>query len=677
MLENESDALITLGMLLRRNRTPQLQREVERILRSGLSSGRKIEAIRRLDAERGGPETTDAPGDGEVRGSSGEAAPGDDQAPHPAGPPAAGPVPAGPAPSGSAASSPAGPKPEHRPGSRPDPGSRRQKNTSAPRQPGPAGHRSDRVGEVLATYRERILASGIDENRARLKRVPAKASLFRFVFSEYGRLRRFGRDRRVLSPRLFPPGVRVHRDAVEALETALKPAAPRLLELLEPALSDGWLLLSKRSYNLLVTLRELCRAIAATDFASLQLDDPELIDRLEHVEIPFLVLRSDPEYPSLLVSAFRTLAGNSRTADRRYADAPELIRRLLSDDGTLPSLRDVLLGLNMVRSRCCLDPEELVDPDTGPLVDSERFRCDPPIGIRIDEHVRKALARLIVLRNQVREIARVRTFLEPSPGEPAELLLADLYDSRNTRNPSGRRFQTDRKNITLFLSGFLDSFLAAFERILDGDLVTLSGKSGRMFEPGLFGRDILRLRQIAQRFRHLAYSVPGFSSERFLRLSASGIGVSGAESEIILFVQEVAAILREIARKLTVILARRIPSGGDVPEARPGQENRPAADSGPSFPPVGGMILQGRPARLPFENERIASPPFLNGRRGAEALASAVSICYAFCREVQDRPLAALLKRERGAAAELRGILDLLERIAPPETYRQARDREL
>jgi hypothetical protein len=52
-----------------------------------------------------------------------------------------------------------------------------------------------------------------------------------------------------------------------------------------------------------------------------------------------------------------------------------LVKMVLTKDGTMPSLYNYFLGLNMLKYRRYLTMNDLIREDAGPVVDSTEFDC--------------------------------------------------------------------------------------------------------------------------------------------------------------------------------------------------------------------------------------------------------------------------------------------------------------
>ena len=100
-----------------------------------------------------------------------------------------------------------------------------------------------------------------------IKKPIQSCSFFKYIFTEYRRVREFGRKTYVLEARLLPPGIRLDPHLPAFLAKEILTTAAELSLRLDPVVEHGWLHLTPKQYNLLVLLKRLADRVRAVEFA--------------------------------------------------------------------------------------------------------------------------------------------------------------------------------------------------------------------------------------------------------------------------------------------------------------------------------------------------------------------------------------------------------------------------
>ncbi|MBA7538551.1 hypothetical protein ES705_30828 [subsurface metagenome] len=85
------------------------------------------------------------------------------------------------------------------------------------------------------------------------------------------------------------------------------------------------------------------------------------------------------------------------------------------------------------------------------------------------------------------------------------------------------------------------------------------------------------------------------------------------------------------------------------------------------------IILRGKSFSLPYEEEVIKSGTITNGRTVLEALTMVISMSFLAAIFFNDQNTTSLLIHEQEIDQKIRSKLEILERIADPETYLELR----
>ena len=212
-------------------------------------------------------------------------------------------------------------------------------------------------------------------------------SYFSFLLREYGRVRQFGRRTHVLDAGIWPPGIKLDPNLPSFLVKQLQAWAGELSPRLQVVVDHGWLHLTPRQYNHIVLVKRLSDRIQSFDFLHLNLRDMDLIDRLKRIESLFLMLHYHGETVGTVLAALRTFYEKQHDPEPEIERTHSLVARLLSQDITLPSLYNCLIGLNIFKRRRFLTMSDLVREGLGEMVDGRGFDCDAQVRTRMDGYI--------------------------------------------------------------------------------------------------------------------------------------------------------------------------------------------------------------------------------------------------------------------------------------------------
>ncbi len=475
-------------------------------------------------------------------------------------------------------------------------------------------------------------------------------SYIAYVFREYARVREFGRRSHVLEAGLWPPGIRLDRRLAAFLVEQVQIWAIELSGRLAPVLENGWVHLTPRQYNLLVLLKRLCDRLSAFEFPRLNLRDRNLVDRVRRIESLFLMLHYDPETLGVILAGLRVYHEKRQEGSEQVEASQALAIRLLTEDDTLPSLFNCLVGFNILKHRRFLVLSDLMRPGLGDMVDASRFDCDSRIQERIDGYVADTLATLSQMNEQLQEARRVNRYISlDEQARPRTAALWGVYKAGETREPLD--FEADQENLVLLLSRLIRGFDRTYSALLGGVCLLSHGEKASIFSRAFFELDLTRLRSLAGRLENDVFRLTRFPLRRFLRLKSNRKEAVGGEGEVADLIRETVGCLVDIGQTVSKVLALRSrPSGG------------PAGEE-----PLQPVILQGKPFVLPHENERFRPGTDLAGRTVSEALVSAVTVCFTAGMLFHDDFVSLSAGKEHKLEEDLRQQLKVIEHLILPE----------
>ncbi|MEE8590938.1 MAG: hypothetical protein V3T35_06405, partial [Spirochaetia bacterium] len=253
-------------------------------------------------------------------------------------------------------------------------------------------------GENEGSQRTRPLRYRVPALIAILKKPYARIPYFSYLFGDYRRILSFGKVTQVFTPVWFLPDVRMSQAVPLLLSRDMRQWAAELLNIVAMGLEDSWHYLRKIEYNLLVVMKQLCEKILSINFNLFDYKDPYLLNKLRSLEALFLVFHYREYYQELLQSSLQQIVKNDPRVGARYETAVDRIHKILHNDGSTPSLYNIILGLNMRKYRRYLTMQDLLCTDLGELINMKDFVCPPDVKEKIRALVAGGRRRLAELR---------------------------------------------------------------------------------------------------------------------------------------------------------------------------------------------------------------------------------------------------------------------------------------
>ncbi len=409
-------------------------------------------------------------------------------------------------------------------------------------------------------------------------------SYLAFLFREYSRVREFGQRTHVLAAGVWPPGMTLDMMLTAFLVQQVQDWAGELARRLAPVLESGWIYLTPRQYNLVALLKRLCDRLQAFDFSRLNLRDRNLIDRLRRIESLFLMLHYDPENLGVILNALRVHHEKQGEAQAEVDASHALVIRLMSEDCTLPSFYNCVLGFNIVKHRRLLSLGDLMRPGLGEIVDIVGFDCEPRVQDRIDNYLSDTLTSMKDLHGQLQEARRVNRYVVlDDQARPRTSALWEIYKAGETREPVD--FEADQENLVPFLSRLIRGFDRTFSPMLGGSCLLSDGRA-TIFARSFFELELTRLRTLAGKLEKDVFHFTRFPLRRYLHLKKTRLEAMATEGEVTELIGESIGCLVDIGQTISKVLALK-------------------SDAGEALEPLQPIVLRGKAFSLPHQNERF------------------------------------------------------------------------
>jgi hypothetical protein len=516
-----------------------------------------------------------------------------------------------------------------------------------------------RIARVPSPYR-----LGLPKLKSVLKLPRVRTSFFKYLFREFSRIAEFGRITHVFSPVFLLPILRLEPIVPKFYTESLTSWASELLSFLAPTLIVGWKHLPKKRYNMLAALDRLCREITSTNFRLLNMRDRNLIDKLRILETLFLTFHYRSENAEEAVEALGEAMTREPELGKRADRARLLANRILLPEFTIPSLYNLLLGLNMMKFRTAVAMKELTANDLGELFETEVHACDPEVGAKIQRLVEELKTKIVKLHREWSRLKRFKDLLKVSDRETPDF--SDMIEVYEYTSPTlkPKSFAEDRENIMDFAPNFFRRFESCCSPLLNGTILLDGNRRIEIFTAHAFRNELDRLRLTASKLERSAFGFRSFPYERYLAIKREGKGGVSPELEVIAHLQEAATALVGIGMKIEKVLsARGKDSAGDASDAPSTARSAPAVDPA--------AVQAGRPVQLPYYSARVARGSWGAGRRVSEVVTAVASVCFQSAFYLYETTFVETIASERVLYRQMDNHLDTLRRIADQSSYDQ------
>jgi hypothetical protein len=516
--------------------------------------------------------------------------------------------------------------------------------------------KQDSVGvlRVLRSASAQAARGQISRISRAIKQPVQGLSYFSFLLREYGRVRQFGRRTHVLEAGIWPPGIRLDPNLAFFLVKQAQAWAAELSTRLQAVVEHGWLHLTPRQYNHVVLVKRLADRIQSFDFLHLNLREMNIVDRFKRIESLFLMLHYHGETMGVVLGALRTFYEKQHDPEQEIERTHSLVARLLSEDITLPSLYNCLLGFNILKRRRFLTLADLMREGLGEMVDTRGFDCDAQVRGRMDGYIDESIESIKRLHEQLQEARRINSYVTlDDQGRPDAAILEVLYGSAEARETHD--FNADQQNLVVFGSRLMRAFDTVFSPLLNGQVALRTIGKVPIFARAFFELEFTRIRTLIEKLETGPFHFSSFPLQRYFQIKGARLGAIGNETDVSLLVDEAVGCLVDLGKTLTKVLGLRTPLG---------------ASRDPAIP-LEPVVLQGKAFSLPHEDQLIHSRSLLSGMTVGEGIATAVTVCFTAGLLFQDDFLSLYHGKEKRLAEELRRRMRLMENLLDPESYQE------
>ncbi len=477
----------------------------------------------------------------------------------------------------------------------------------------------------------------------RVKAPLSRNGYFAFFFRHRLRIREFGQATATIAPGGFPPGVKVTESVPAFFAGFLRPAARDIPHLLLQLMGNAWMHLTKKEYNLLVLLLDLCERIDRVSAGGAQFSNGSALSKLMLVEDRLLSIRYNDDSVPRIHEAILTLMARNRREIENLDALPLLVTRMISRTEGEISLIDAMLALNMVYYRRYVTEEDLVLSGLGALVETRTFDCSDGTMERIEESVARLEAQLETLDQEYRSVLKVRALVKKD--EKGDILLEPL--KKLVSAGSGYSWETVAANPPHLAEILFDTFRAQVWELAAGPLKMEAVGTTRLFTGAPFDADMERLALAVGNIRDQLTELQMLSRERLSALRDKRERATRYESEFLMQLQLGLDIVTATRDRLATFLQNEVPPTRGFEPVDVGA----AGDAGRGLPLSAQIVGASR-----FEGMSLRS-----------AIETVVTEAHLICFVFGDKEIRRLLSREQHIQRDMEHILQTVERIAPAE----------
>jgi hypothetical protein len=516
----------------------------------------------------------------------------------------------------------------------------------------------------IARRENLVTADMAERNRKRIKIRMPENDFLSFLFSDFRKIigftKRAGRKNDLVRYTWFPPGVRINRRLQTILETNIQPLALELIPVLNHVLHDGWVFLDKFEYNLLVRFQDLCRNIVSTNLRKLNVNDPNLVEKLSSLENLYFTCVYEMHYPDLITSSLETVV--TRHPEWKYdlTRIRELVNRLLDSGKTRPSLQNIFLALNMVRYKRYLKLPDLIPDRSMAVISTFDYEADMDIKKNIQAFIAKKSQELGTLLKHRNEIKKVERFLPLTESGDFDFTVLKQYYGKY----AGGKFDLDEDRTCppQFLFHFTEMFLYTFEDLLIKEINLQDRKGVKIFTFEFFQYEVTRLRLMLDKMERYSYLFPKLTEERYISLVTSRKAGTQSEVELQQIMADTQSQLQAIADKLIEVDRYHIPPDSEE-ELLKLERSEPV--------PLEPAVLINRRHVIPCWDSTIAGDSLISEFTVHKVLIDMVTLVLLSSIVLHDTHLMSIISRRERIYRDISSVREQIRRVATVIEYRR------
>ena len=319
---------------------------------------------------------------------------------------------------------------------------------------------------------------------------------------------------------------------------------PRISPFLNKALDQGWSVLTKNQYNLLVVLKRLLDILETIPWNSLASKKERAIFSLRTPEALFHLLTSAPGSPQSLLRVFSLVAGQDDNLLPLVGKAADATKKFLNNHQS-PSFYRILEGLNLLWLRRMVGWPDLFQEPTTLLVSQDEYDSTPEVASRIATHLVKLEKSLMSILQEKQDLDLILKYLPSGKGNETsqEQLSTFIKTVINDHSPLLPLIQT-----------FLKSYLEAYGLILSGKVpFQMVGPPEDVFDDVYFSQDVTVLLEIYDHLERIIFFAPQLNYHRYSALYRGEGKISEGETKVLSELKKLSSRVMNAGKKMAII----------------------------------------------------------------------------------------------------------------------------
>lgn len=490
------------------------------------------------------------------------------------------------------------------------------------------------------------------EKRKYLKSYIKEISFFNFFFQEFKQITRFAQRTHVIEYKYFLPGIKMSRNIENYFQKIIQKNADQLIHYLKQIEAEGWEVLTKFEYNLIMELKKLCEKILLINMESSRAGDVGILNKLRRLENGFFVCHFQKSYPEKIIDAINHYLKYKYENSNTITTINNLVKDLLYPKQNGSSLHAIIVGLNIVANKKMVILDDLINRETKGIINNCFYECPGKSQITIDHLIVEKVKRLKLLLKQKREIDNIKKYLKYDMDNKFSFAILDKFYTLS-KELEPLEPLTDENNIINFITPFCECFLISFEEFMSGKIQLITGKKVKIFSPDYFKNQLIELEHLMNKFNKLKPTLThiNLTRERLLAMINSLLNnqvvKSKAEIEAVMQIKDLSNILKNIGRSFANIYQKSFNNKTQTKE-------------------IELLDIKKNIINIPYNDIKIVSKNILNNETVKNAFHIIISVCYTAAIFLHNQELSSRLNFESKVKMEIKKIMESLERLADP-----------
>ena len=220
----------------------------------------------------------------------------------------------------------------------------------------------------------------------------------------------------------------------------------------------------------------------------------------------FLTCQYHSQYPDIIIYSIDRVLERNPDWDYNLEEINKLVKIVLFDSDTRPSLYRFILALNIVKYRQFINFRKLFMAGDYEIINTFDYECDSPVKNKIKNQLEENLRNLVAHLKQKEEIDKLRKYLPMADKDNFDFgKLIHLYEKSNDKK--NFRLAVDKENVLLFVQNFYEGYILVFEEFLTGTIeIEKTGNEVKIFTSDFFQFETEKIRVLLKKMANFNYS---------------------------------------------------------------------------------------------------------------------------------------------------------------------------